>query len=164
MRRARRHRLENRRFVFNGAAVSASMFESLYTGFATLIEMAAPALAPHADGSMAFHFSTRGVTVDVMYIPGKSEEHVFVFFAMGPVAEGGPDELRIMRALLEANFLALRPDPLIFSRHPRTGDAVLQRTFRMDACGPGMLLGHTDEAAGMALVWRENFFIDRSNA
>lgn len=70
-----------------------------------------------------------------------------------------PDaELPVSRMVLEANYYLLGHDAPVFSRHPESGEILLQYVLALADCTPASLYGVAAQAAQLARRWRSGAF------
>lgn len=100
--------------------MAIASFEELCAGFCEVIGARPPVLSADDNGLVAFHVILRDVTINLVHRPDTSPDHVFVVFEAGPMG---------LQAILDANFILLQVNPPVFSRNPKTGDAVLQCVY-----------------------------------
>lgn len=137
--------------------MAVGSFEELCAGFCDLAQVAPPELGIDVRGLVAFHVVFRGATVNVVYRPQTSPDHVFVVFEWGPVGQDGPNSFAELQTLLEANFELLEVHPPMFSRNPATGDAVLQYVYPLFDATPHGLHELVERGVDWVVHWRERY-------
>jgi len=119
--------------------MAIASFQHLCAGFCEVVRVPAPSLWADADGRVAFHVIVRGATVNLVHLPSRYPEHVFVVFDLGRITDDGPASAARSSAMLEANFALLELYQPTFSRNPASGDVVLQYIYPLfDATPAGL--------------------------
>jgi hypothetical protein len=139
--------------------MSVHRLEYLCAGFCEIANLAVPELRQQDDGIVAFNVNWRGVAVDVMAKPSPNADHAFVLFDLGVPDSARADPLRVLLALMHANFASLRANQPVFSCHPQTNTVVLQWSMALAHTTPAHLLHVIQEGAALANQWREDYFL-----
>lgn len=132
-------------------------FEELCRGVCELVGCEAPSLARDAEGRAAMRVVIQGVEATLTHEPQRSATHAFVLASFGPLLAGA--ELDACKALLELNAELLRHGGACFSRHPVSGEALLQYAYSLAEATPVDLFRRVGELAGIVQSWqrRVNF-------
>ncbi len=140
----------------------ASSIHKLAEQFCEIIGVPAPELSPDSNAVLAFSTQIGGVDISVTHDPLHHPDHATALVFFGQVPEDR--EVLILRELLHANLLMLRPDAPTFSRNPLTGNVILQYVFPLaGSSGRGLWTG-MQGIIEYAQRWRRDFFLEQPAA
>jgi hypothetical protein len=134
--------------------MAVSSFEELCAGFCELMRVPAPALSADEYGRVAFHVELRGAVVNLVHLPERSPEHLFVLFEMGPVSRGGVGAADELQSLLEANHVLLDVHAPTISLDPSTGEGILQYVYPLFQATANDLLDLIEKGFAWLAQWR----------
>jgi hypothetical protein len=132
---------------------SCPAFTELAAALCRAAGMVPPAITRDAAGGLGLSLVVDGVAVTVTHHPANFPDHVFVVVAFGVVP--ACVEANVLRELLAANLLMLRPGSPSFGIDPRDGQVVLQACCAMSQTSGDALLGGIRVAVERAVEWRQ---------
>jgi hypothetical protein len=130
-------------------------FEALCAGLSKLLQAAAPEVRVDQHGLAALTIESERAVVTIAQ-HRDTPEHLMVISNIGPVDQD--NEVRMLRAVLDANFLLLGPGSPTFSRNSETGNVLLQYCCPIASCTPESVSTTIGHFAELARRWETGFF------
>lgn len=127
-------------------------FEELCSGFCEIAGFPAPRLVADRKGRLAMSVRLRGVYVSAMQ-SGQSDSAILVA-ELGAMPEA--QALAGWLALMDANLFMMDVDAPRFSRHPRSGEVILQWNCPLWDVSPTEVYRRVTQMVEVALLWRED--------
>lgn len=126
------------------------LFQALYDGIATCLNLDTQALAPDENGVVGFQLKQEEVALQVIQTPAGTD--LLLIADLGAAPEG--DGAAVADALLDANYLLLEPGGPVFGRNPLTQSYTVQCARSLEGLGADELLAAGQRLAMLVALWQ----------
>ncbi len=133
-------------------------FEQLCEGFCDIAAMTTPALVPDEHGALAFTLRLHEVAVTVMEFVRVRPGMAYLMAEFGPMPQERAQDG--WRALLDINRRMAGSGCAAFSRHPPTGQVLMQASLALADATAVDVYQQVCKMVDAAVQWRESCFLD----